>query len=423
VLDRLLDAVRVGESRALVVRGEPGVGKTALLEYVVEQASGCRVVRAAGVQSEMELAFAGLHQVCAPMLDGLERLPIPQRNAVRTALGVSAGPAPDRFFVALGVLGLFTDVAEDQPLICLVDDEQWLDRASAQVLAFVARRLEADVVGLLFAARKTSDELAGLPELVVEGLREDDARALLDSVLTGPVDVRVRDQIVSETRGNPLALSELPRGLTPAELVGGFRFAPPDAVSLSGQIEDSFRRRLDALPAQTRRLAQLAAADPVGEPLLVWRAAEQLGIRAQTATPAAEAGLLEFGARVRFRHPLVRSAAYRSASLQERQDVHRALGEVTDPERDPDRRAWHRAHAAPGPNEDVAEELERSADRAQARVGVAAAAAFLEKAAMLTRGSARRAQRLLAAAKAKRDAGALDGFVRLRHARPVGPAR
>jgi DNA-binding CsgD family transcriptional regulator len=421
VLDRLLDAVRAGESRALVVRGEPGVGKTALLEYVVEQASGCRVVRAAGVQSEMELAFAGLHQVCAPMLDRLERLPIPQRDAVRTAFGVSAGPAPDRFFVALAVLGLFSDVAEDQPLICLVDDEQWLDRASAQVLAFVARRLEADAVGLLFAARKTSDELAGLPELVVEGLREDDARALLDSVLTGPVDVRVRDQIVSETRGNPLALLELPRGLTPVELAGGFGFALPDAVSLSGRIEDSFRRRLDALPAQTRRLAQLAAADPVGEPLLVWRAAEQLGIWAQAATPAAEAGLLEFGARVRFRHPLVRSAAYRSASLQERQDVHRALGEVTDPERDPDRRAWHRAHAAPGPDEDVAEELERSADRAQARGGVAAAAAFLEKAAMLTRGSARRAQRLLAAAKAKRDAGALDAALGLLVTVEAGP--
>jgi DNA-binding CsgD family transcriptional regulator len=419
VLDRLLEAVRAGESRALVVRGEPGVGKTALLEYVVEQASGCRVVRAAGVQSEMELAFAGLHQLCAPMLDRLERLPVPQRDAVRTAFGVSAGPAPDRFFVALAVLGLLSDVAEDQPLICLVDDEQWLDRASAQVLAFVARRLQADAVGLLFAARRTSDELAGLPELVVEGLPEGDARALLDAVLTGPLDVRVRDQIVSETRGNPLALLELPRGLTPAELAGGF--ALPDAMPLSGRIEESFRRRLDALPAPTRRLVQLAAADPVGEPLLVWRAAEQLGIGAAAATPAAEAGLLEFGARVRFRHPLVRSAAYRSASLQQRQDAHRALGQVTDPERDPDRRAWHRAHAAPGPDEDVAEELERSADRAQARGGLAAAAAFLEKAAMLTRGSARRAQRLLAAAKAKRDAGALDAALGLLVAVEAGP--
>jgi hypothetical protein len=246
-----------------------------------------------------------------------------------------------------------------------VDDEQWLDRASAQVLGFVARRLEAEGVGLVFAARVPSDDVAELPGLVAEGLREGDARELLDAVLSGPVDVRVRDQIVSEARGNPLALLELPRGLTPAELAGGF--ALPGAVALSGRIEESFRRRLDALPAQTRRLLRLAAADPFGEPLLVWRAAERLGIRAQAATPAAEAGLLEFGARVRFRHPLVRSAAYRSASLQERQDVHRALAEVTDPDRDPDRRAWHRAHAAPGPDEDVAEELERSAGRAQAR--------------------------------------------------------
>ena len=247
-----------------MVRGEPGVGKTALLEYVVEQASGCRVARAAGVQSEMELAFAGLHQLCAPMLDRLERLPVPQRDALRTAFGVSPGPAPDRFLVGLAVLSLLSDVAEEQPLICLVDDEQWLDRASAQVLAFVARRLEAEAVGLVFAARAPSDELAGLPELVVEGLGEDDARALLDSVLTGPLDARVRDQIVSETRGNPLALLELPRGLTPAELAGGFGL--PGAVPLSGRIEESFRRRLDALPAETRRLLLLAAADPVGDP-------------------------------------------------------------------------------------------------------------------------------------------------------------
>ena len=244
VLDRLIDAVRAGESRALVVRGEPGVGKTALLEYLVERASGCRVVRAAGVQSEMELAFAGLHQLLAPMLDRLERLPGPQRDALRTAFGISPGSAPDRFFVGLAVLSLLSDVAEEQPLICLVDDEQWLDRASAQVLAFVARRLEAESVGLVFAAREPSDELAGLPELVVEGLREGDARALLDSVLTGPLDARVRDQIVAETRGNPLALLELPRGLTPAELAGGFGL--PGAVPLSGSIEESFRRRLDA---------------------------------------------------------------------------------------------------------------------------------------------------------------------------------
>ena len=317
------------------------------------------------------------------------------------------------------MLSLLSVVAEERPLICVVDDEQWLDRASAQVLAFVARRVEAESVGLVFAARVASDELAGLPELVVEGLREDEARALLDSVLTGPLDARVRDQIVSETRGNPLALLELPLGVTPAELAGGFGL--PGAVPLAGRIEESFRRRLDALPAETRRLLQLAAADPVGDPVLVWRAAERLAIGAEAATPAVEAGLIEFGVRVLFRHPLVRSVAYRSASVQERQDVHRAIAEVTDPEIDPDRRAWHRAHAAAGPDEDVASELERSGDRAQARGGLAATAAFLERAAMLTPEPGRRARRLLGAAKAKRDAGALDAALGLLVAVEAGP--
>jgi DNA-binding CsgD family transcriptional regulator len=419
VLDRLIEAVRAGESRALVLRGEPGMGKTALLDYVVEQASGFRVARAAGVQSEMELAFAGLHQLCAPALDHLERLPLPQRGALRTALGISPGPPPDRFLVGLAVLSLFSDAAEEQPLVCVADDEHWLDRASAQVLAFVARRLEAEPVALVFAARGISDELAGLPELPVEGLSERDARALLDSALTAPLDARVRDQIVSETRGNPLALLELVRAFTPAQLAGGFGL--PGGAPLAGRIEASFGRRLDALPAESRRLLQLAAADPVGEPLLVWRAAGRLGIGPEAATPAAEAGLLEFGPRVRFRHPLVRSAAYRSASVQERQDVHRALAEVTDPEVDPDRRAWHRAQAAPGPVEEVADELERSAGRAQARGGMAAAAAFLERAAMLTPEPARRAQRLLAAARTKRDAGALDAALGLLVPVEAGP--
>ena len=419
VLDELVDAVRAGESRALVLRGEPGMGKTALLEYVAEQAVGCQVVRAAGVQSEMELAFAGLHQLLGSMLDRLDHLPVPQRDALRTAFGVSTGPAPDRFFIALAVLNLLSDVAEEQPLICLVDDEHWLDHASAQVLAFVARRLDAESVGLVFAARTTGQELIGLPELAIEGLGEDDARALLDSVLTGPLDARVRDQIVTETRGNPLALLELPRGVTPAELAGGF--ALPDAMPLSGRIEESFRRRVDALPAQTRRLLQIAAADPIGEPALLWHAAGQLGIGAEAATPAVEAGLIEFGARVRFRHPLVRSAAYRSASQRERQEVHRALAEATDPQADPDRRAWHRAQATQAPDEDVASELERSAGRAQARGGLAAAAAFLERAAMLTPEPARRPQRLLAAARAKRDAGALEAALGLLVSVEAGP--
>jgi DNA-binding CsgD family transcriptional regulator len=395
------------------------MGKTALLDYLAEQASGCRVARASGVESEMELAFSGLHQLLAPMLARLERLPAPQGEALVTAFGLSSGAAPDRFLVGLATLSLLAEVAEEHPLLCLVDDEQWLDRASAQVLAFVARRLEAESVGLVFAARVPSDELAGLPELVVEGLGEADARALLAAALSGPLDARVRDRIVAETPGNPQALLELSRGLTPAELAGGF--ALPDALPLSGRIEASFRRRLEILPEETRSLLLVAAAEPVGDPMLVWRAAERLGIGTQAGIPAAEAGLLEVGARVRFRHPLVRSAAYRSASLPQRQDVHRALADVTDSELDPDRRAWHRAHATPGPDEEVAAELERSAGRAQARGGLAAAAAFLERAALLTPQPDRRARRLLAAARAKRDAGALDAALGLLVAVEGGP--
>jgi DNA-binding CsgD family transcriptional regulator len=406
VLDRLAEAVRSGESRALVVRGDPGVGKTVLLDYLAGRATaaGCRVVRALGVQSEMELAFAGLHQLCGPMLNRAERLPVPQRDALRTAFGLAPGPPPDRFFVGLAVLSLLAGVAGDHPLICMIDDEQWLDRASAQALGFVARRLAADPVGLVFAAREPGAELAALPELIVDGLRDDDARALLDSALPGPLDARVRDLIIAETQGNPLALLELPRGLTPAQLAGGFGL--PGAVPLTSRIEDSFRRQLDALPAATRRLLLLAAADPSGNPSLVRRAAGQLHLPIQAGEPAVEAGLVEFGTRVRFRHPLVRSAAYQSASFAERRQVHAALAEVTDPEADPDRRAWHRAQATAGPDEDVAAELERSAGRAQARGGLAAAAAFLERSVALTADPARHAERILAAAMASMQAGA-----------------
>ena len=403
--------MRAGEGRALVVRGEPGVGKTALLDYLAGRASGCLVARAAGVQSEMELAFAGLHQLCAPMLEHAESLPGPQREALRTAFGLSAGPAPDRFLVGLAVLGLLSETAGERPVICVVDDEQWLDRASAQALGFAARRLAADPVGLAFATRVPGQDVAGLPELVVEGLAERDARELLESVLTGPLDARVRDRIIADTHGNPLALLELTRGLTPAQLTGGFGVS--EAVPLDGRIEDSFRRQLEALPAQTRRLVQLAAADPSGDPVLVWRAAGRLAIGAGAAGPAVEAGLAEFGARVRFRHPLARSAAYRSASVQERRELHCALAEATDPAADPDRRAWHRAQAAPGPDEEVAAELERCAGRAQRRGGLAAAAAFLERSAGLTLDPARRAQRTLAAAQAKLQAGALDAALGL----------
>jgi DNA-binding NarL/FixJ family response regulator len=411
VLGQLVNAARAGESRALVVRGEPGVGKTALLDYLAEHASGCRVARAVGVESEMELAYAGVHQLLTPMLDRLQRLPGPQRQALRTAFGLSSGPAPDRFLVGLAILSLLADVAEEHPLVCLVEDAQWLDRASAQVLGFVARRLVAESVDLVFAARVPGGELAGLPELVIEGLGEADARELLDATLTGPLDARVRDRIVAEARGNPLALLELPRGLTPAELAGGF--ALPDAMPLSGRIEESFRRRLEALPEQTRSLLLVAAAEPIGDPVLVWRAAERLGVGTQAATPAAEADLLEVGARVRFRHPLVRSAVYRTATREQRREVHLALAEATDRSVDPDRRAWHLAIAAAGPSESVAAALEQSASRAQARGGLAAAAAFLHRSVVLSGDPKQRVRRALAAAQASLHAGIFEGALEL----------
>jgi DNA-binding CsgD family transcriptional regulator len=412
-LDRQLQRVRSGHSSVQVLRGEAGVGKTALLTYVADQASECRIARVAGVESEMELAFAGLHQLCAPMLDGLEALPGPQRDALRIAFGMQDGAAPDRFIVALAILSLLAGAAEVEPLVCLVDDVQWLDRASAQTLAFVARRLLAERIGIVFAVREPNDvnELSGLPELVVAGLADGDARSLLASAMPGRLDERVRDQIVAETRGNPLALLELPRGLTPAELAGGFGL--PEARPLASRVEETFVQRVRTLPRETQRLLLVAAAEPVGDVSLLWRAAERLGIRGDAGKPAEEAALIDLGIRVRFRHPLVRSAAYRAADFRDRQDVHRALAKATDPDTDPDRRAWHRAQAASGPDEVVADELERSADRAQARGGAAAAAAFLARAAELTPDPAGRGKRAVAAAQAKFDAGASDAALEL----------
>jgi DNA-binding CsgD family transcriptional regulator len=417
VLGGLLEAVRGGQSRVLVVSGEPGVGKTALLGSAIGAASGFRVLRAAGVESEMELAFAALQQLCAPLMGRLDRLPAPQQDALGVAFGLRAGDAPDRFLVGLAVLSLWAEAAEEQPLLCVVDDAQWLDRASAQTLVFVARRLLAESVALLLVTREPGDELEGLPKLAVEGLRDGDARALLGSVLGVPLDERVRERLVAETRGNPLALLELPGGLTSAELAGGFGLL--DAPGLSGRIEDSFRRRLAGLPAETQRLLLVAAAEPIGNPVLVWRAAGRLGIGVQAA--AETDGLLAIGASVTFRHPLVRSSVYRAASPEDRRAVHRALADATDPAVDPDRRAWHLAQATPGFDEDVASELERSAGRAQARGGLAAAAAFLERAAVLTPEPSRRAQRALAAAQAKHQAGAFDAALRLVGIAESGP--
>jgi DNA-binding CsgD family transcriptional regulator len=408
ILDRLMEHVRRGASAVLVVRGDAGIGKSALLRYGVRQAAGFQVAQVAGVESEMELPFAGLHQLCAPMLERLGALPEPQRHAIGVALGLSSGDPPDRFLVALAALGLLAEAAAERPLLCLVDDAQWLDGASGQVLGFIARRLLAESVLMLFAVRQPTDDqqFVGLPELQLQGLADQDAQALLATVIPGRLDDRVRDRIIAETRGNPLALLELPRGMTAAELAGGF--ALPDGRDLSGQIEDHYLRRVGALPDDTQQLMLLAAADPTGDATLLWRAAQMLGTGREAATPAQTQQLLEIGARVHFRHPLVRSAVYRVAPQQDRQAVHLALAAATDPQVDPDRRAWHLAAAAPGPDEDVASELERSAGRAQAHGGLAAAAAFLERSVMLSRDAARRTNRALAAAQANLHAGAFD---------------
>jgi DNA-binding CsgD family transcriptional regulator len=419
-LEQIVIAVRAGDSRALVLHGEAGIGKSALLDRLSEQAAeDCRVLRAAGVESEMELAFATLHQLCGPMLGRLEDLPDPQRGALRTAFGISAGPPPDPFLVAMAVLSLLSDVADERPLLLLIDDEQWLDHASADVLALIAGRLKAESVAIVYTARVPSAHLAGLPRLPVTGLAKNDALALLDAKLTAPLDAEIRDRIVAETRGNPLALLELPRGLTPLELAGGFGL--PGAGTFAGGAEESFRRRLDALPEPTRHLLLVAAAETAGDPTLVWRAAALLGIGPDAATPATDADLVEFGTPIRFRHPLVRSVAYRSASASDRRGVHRALAEVTDPHVDADRRAWHLAEATLGPDEDVAVELGRSADRAKARGGRAAAAAFLERATMLTLDRAQRAGRAVAAAAANVDAGAVDPALHMLAVAEVGP--
>jgi DNA-binding CsgD family transcriptional regulator len=404
-LDRLLEAARGGHSGVVVVRGEGGIGKTALLGYAAERAEGCRVLQVVGVESEMELPFAGLHQLCVPLLAGLDRLPPPQRDALGTAFGLTSGARPDRFLVGLAVLSLLADGAEERPLLCLIDDAQWLDQSSLQVLAFVARRLEAESIVLVFAMRESGelDPLAGLPELQLEGLTDAQARELLASVVGGPLDERVGERIIAETHGNPLALLELPHG-SPADLAGGFALAA--ALPLPGRIEESFRQRVERLPAESQRLLLVGAAEPIGDPTLLWRAAARLDLGPEAVGPAEAAGLLTLGARVIFRHPLLRSAIYRAASPEERRSAHQALAAATDPELDPDRRAWHRAQAAIAPDENVAAELEHSADRAQARGGLPAAAAFLEQAARLTPDPAHRAGRELNAAQIKYEAGA-----------------
>ncbi|HET6998790.1 MAG TPA: AAA family ATPase, partial [Solirubrobacterales bacterium] len=405
-LTELVEAIRRGESRVLVLRGEPGIGKTALLEYAIEIGSDARIERAAGVASEAEIPFAGLHRLCAPMLDRAEQLPGPQRDALRVVFGFGDGGEANPLLVGLAVLGLLAEVADEQPLLCVIDDAHWLDRASARVLGFVARRLNGNPVALLLAAGESTEmnEFSGLDEVNVDRLGEADARQLLASVVRVPLDEGVRDRLVAESRGNPMALIELPHELSPVELAGGLGLT--GRMPLSGRTPESDRHRIEALPAETRRLLLVAAAEPLGDPVLLWRAAKLLGIGEEAAASAEAAGLVELEQRVRFRTPLVRSAVYNDASPGERHGVHQALAEVTDPQIDPDRHAWHRAQAASPPDEDVADDLVLSAGRARDRGGLGAAAAFLERAATLTRDPQLRARRALAAAEAMHATGA-----------------
>ena len=410
VLDELLTDAAAGRSQALVLRGDAGIGKSALLTYVSDRAQiqGTRIVRAVGVESEMELAYSGLHQLCAPILDLLPRLPPPQATALATVFGLSDGPAPDRFLVGLAALTLFAEVAEEQPLVSIVDDAQWLDRESEQVIGFVARRLLAERVAIVCAARTGIDVrvLAGLRELRLSGLGSIDSRTLLLATLKVPLDDAVARRILAESHGNPLALLEFPRSGSIAELAGGFGL--PEDLAVTGLIEQGYVRRLRRLPSETQLLVLAAAAEPIGDPVLLHRAADRLHIDMGAVVPAVETGMLKIARQVEFSHPLARSSAYWAAEVGDRQRVHRALADATDSETDPDRRAWHRSRAAPVPDEEVAAELEQSAGRATARGGMAAAAAFLRRAVELSEDPARRAERALRAADVSLSSGAFD---------------
>jgi DNA-binding CsgD family transcriptional regulator len=411
-LDGLLDRVRGGKSAVLVIRGEAGIGKTALMHYCARQASGCQLAQIHGVESEIELPLAALHQLCTPMLSSLDALPEPQQRALRVAFGLASGPAPDRFVLGLAVLSLLAENAAARPLVCLIDDAQWLDDASSQVLGFVGRRLLAEPVGLLLAVREAAGErlFPGLPALPVEGLADQDARGLLAAAVPGQLDDRVCDRIVAETGGNPLGLLELARGMSEAELAGGFAGPPAASVPghLQGRLQDHYLRRVRVLPGPARQLMLLAAADPTGDATLLWRAAQQLGLGPDAAAAAGAEQLLEIGSQVRFRHPLVRSAAYAAGSPDDRRAAHLTLATATDAQADPERRVWHLAAAATGPDEDVAAALEQAAAKIGARAGLAASAAFLRQSVLLTAEPGRHTERALTAALAHLHAGAFD---------------
>jgi DNA-binding CsgD family transcriptional regulator len=396
-----------------MLRGEAGIGKSALLDYLSDRLDGWRVIRAVGVEAESELAYSGLHQMCSPMLDGLDRLPEPQHEALATVFGLRAGAAPNRFLVGLATLTLFAEVEDGQPLACIVDDAHWLDQASTQILGFVARRLLAERVALICATRTGIGDhvLAGLPELQLTELGERDSRLLLLNNMPGPIDAAVLQQIITESQGNPLALIELGRMSNAPDFAGGFGVLGGERVA--EKIERTYARRLEALPNDTRLLVLLAAAEPQGDRWLFERASALLGIEMAALTPAMDTGLIKVDSQVAFAHPLARSAAYHTAAQDDRHLIHAALAEATDDQHDPDRRAWHRARATPGPDEEIATELERSAMRAQSRGGIAATAAFLERALALTADPGRRAERAIVAAEASFQAGAFDTAERL----------
>jgi DNA-binding CsgD family transcriptional regulator len=407
-VDALLDQVRGGESAVLVIHGEAGIGKTALMRYCARQASGCQLAQVHGVESEMELPLAALHQLCTPMLSSLDALPKPQQRALRVAFGLAAEPAPDRFALGLAVLSLLAENAAARPLVCLVDDAQWLDESSSQVLGFVGRRLLAEPVGLLFAVREAAGErlFPGLPTLTIEGLTDEDAGALLTAAVPGHLDKRVCDRLIAETGGNPLELLELARGMTEAELAGGF--GGPRQARLPGRLPDHYLRQVRMLPEPAQQLMLLAAADPTGDATLLWRAAQTLGLGPDAAAAADAEQLLNIGSQVQFRHPLVRSAAYVAGSPEDRRAAHLTLAAATDAQADPERRVWHLAAAATGPDEEVAAALEHAAAKIQARAGLAASAAFLQRSVTLTAEPGRHTERALAAAHAQLNAGAFD---------------
>jgi DNA-binding CsgD family transcriptional regulator len=406
VLDDLVEAIRGGLSRSLVIAGEPGIGKTSLLRYAARAAVGVRMVSIAGVESELRLGFAALHRMLVPYLGRIGALPAPQRDALGSAFGLSDGPPADRFLAGLGVLSLLADAAAEQPLIWLVDDAQWLDRDSLEVLGFVGRRLYADSIGLLFGVREPSPGLTaldGLPTRRLGGLDPAAARALLAAAISGSVNARVAARIIAETGGNPLGLREVAALLTSDQLAG--RSPLPRRLLVGRRMQGHFLRQVKMLPPATGSLLLLASAASGDDPAALWRAAALLDLGPDAADPAVAQDIISLDPQVAFRHPLIRSAVYEGARSADRCRVHDAWASIAGRDGYPDQAAWHRAAAAVVPDEDVAAGLERSAERAERRGGYAAQATFLARAAELTPDAQHHAVRPFAAARAHLAAG------------------